>query len=53
MDFVLERTDNDHIIDHSIYYFDAYFDQQDSLEEFYLQWIELNAMPNIEEFIEL
>ena len=52
MDFVIDRTDNQHIIDHSIWAFERYdATKHDALEEFYLEWIDMNTMPNFGDYI--
>ena len=45
MDFVIDRTDNDQIIDHSEWALDAFPDELEYLEEFYLEWIQTGTMP--------
>lgn len=51
MEFVNDRTTNQHIRDHAIYYFELYPQQQEELEEFYLEWIELDRLPEISDYI--
>ena len=52
MDFVIDRTDNQEIINHAAWASEFYSDAQwDYLDEFYLEWISTNIMPDIEDYI--
>lgn len=51
MEFVNDRTTNQHIRDHALYMFDLYSEQQEELEEFYLEWIDLDVMPDFNDFV--